>query len=801
MSDQNIVPKNNLEIDFRNMIYRYLSIWPWYFIFGFIFIVSTWLIVFYSTPKYSIEGYVLSQDDKKNSKFASQDLLKELNLFSGSQLVENEIEVIKSRTLIRKTIDDLKLNYRYFKSTEFRTREVYLNNPISIVLDSIQKGMVNSTLEIEIIDGSRFKLTSSPELDQYEGFELNGRFEDKLSTPYGKLIVSKSTFFEKVFSSGFSNKEYKKISVKISNLDQAVNKYRSDLKVELTNKLSTVLRIQLEDNIPERGIRFINQLMDNYLKNDISIKNEIGEMTLNFLNGRIKLLSNDVNSIETIFEDFRIKNGIVELGQNTSLLLNNVVEYDKKYMLLENQLKLIEDIENYSKNSAESGVLAPAVAGLSDPVLLEICSEIIKIESQKSLLNGSLKKDNPLLINLNNQLNGLKNTLAESVGNVKNAIIINKKQVEKKLSSFDFEMKAIPQKEHQLFDIKRQMEIKQNLYLYLLQKQEEAALSLASTTSDNRVLDFAISTEHPIKPIKSIYYGIALLLAIIVPIGIKEIIDSFDDKVKSVEEITSRTNFPLVGIIPLSISANPLVVNQSAKSAISESFRSIRSNLKYLSKGSEKMIVGVTSNISGEGKTFFCLNFSASIAITGKKVVMIELDLRKPKLSKNINMSTNIGASNFLIGQASLNQIIFPSGLVDGLDIVPSGPIPPNPAELLISTNMEKMIKELYEQYDYIIIDAPPVGLVSDGFTIAEHCNQMFYILRYDYTNKEYIKFINTLESNRKLTNVNLVLNGVKNGKVGSYAYGNSYGYGYGYGYYNDEEKKKFSFRDLFKFS
>lgn len=790
---------NNIEVDFRSLIFRYLSIWPWYIIFGILFTTLSWVLIFYSTPKYSIEGYVLAQDDKKNSKFASQDLLKELDLFSGSQLVENEIEVIKSRTILKRTIEDLDLNYQYYKSTDFRTREMYSNCPIKLNLDTIQKVLVGAEIGVEIADAQNFEIACTPKMEGMPGFELKGQFSKPLTTPYGIVTIDKTAMFDKIFVNGAENKEYKNISVKVTTIDQAVNHYRKALKVELTSKMSTVLRLQIEDNIPERGVKFIDHLMDTYLKNDVTIKNEIGEMTLKFLNDRIKLLSNDVNSIETIFEDFRIKNGIVELGQNTHLLLNNVVEYDKQLMQLESQLKLVEDIESYTKNRAESGILAPAVVGLTDPVLLELCQEIIKLESQKALINSSLKKDNPMIVNLNNQINGLRTTLAESVRNVKSAILMGKRQVEKKLRGFDSEIKSIPQKEHQLFDIKRQMEIKQNLYLYLLQKQEEAALSLASTASDNRILDYSVSTEAPIKPVKPIYYGISLLLALLVPIGIKEFMDSYDNTVKTRNDIVSETNFPLLGIIPFSPDPDPLVVNRSAKSAISEAFRNIRSNLKYLAKGADRLVVGVTSNISGEGKTFFSLNFAASIAITNKKVVMIELDLRKPKLAKNINISSNIGVSNYLIDQVTIDQIIMPSGVIDTLDIIPSGPIPPNPAELLISENMERMVKELQERYDYIIIDAPPVGLVSDGFTISEHCHQMFYLLRYDYTAKDYIKFIRDLETSKKLSNVNLILNGVKMSSLGGYGY--SQGYSYGYGYYNQESKKRFSLKDFLKFN
>lgn len=778
----------DLQFQLRDVFFKYLTKWYLFLVFTTLFLALSYAYIYFSVPQYNIESYVVAQDDKKTASSRSQDLLKELNLFSGAQLVDNEVEILKSRFLIGKTVEQLKLNVRYYKNLGLKSKELYKNNPIFIQFDTIIPEKTKVVYSITILNKEEILFSYSGEEQEFNQKGTKYKFGDTIVTPIGKFSVWRNPNFLTFFDGETVQAEYKAITAQISEVAKSVSSYRSKLKIELTTKTSTVLKLSIEDNIPGRGKDFLNTLMNVYIKNDVDLKNETGGISLKFISERLKILSSDVNEIETTYEQFRTVNKITDIGNDASLVLNNLLSLDKEIGLLDNQLAVIDGVEKYINSNTSPDAIAPAMAGINDPMTNEMLRQILALEGQKLAIKKSTKDDNPLLVSLNNQIGGLKKTLAQNITNIKSGLIISKVSLQKKVNSYDAEIRRLPKKEHELFDIKRQMEIKQNLYIYLLQKQEEAAISLASTVSDNHILDAAVSSENPVKPVKQIIYGLAILLGLLVPVLIVELNSTLSFKIKSKSEIESKVSFPVVGVVPLAEGTSAVVVTKNAKSGVSEAFRTIRTNLQYLSKGNEKVVMCVTSNISGEGKTFFSLNLASSIAITNKKVVMLELDLRKPKLSKSLNIHSSIGISNYLIGQVKLSDIILNSGIDDNLDILPSGPIPPNPAELLVTDQMRDMLRQLSEKYDYVIIDTPPIGLVSDAFTIADYCHHVFYILRYDYTDKNYLAYIQELYTSKKLKNAAMVLNGVKAGMGHGYNYG--YGYGYGYGYYSDDKQK-----------
>lgn len=782
---KHILENKEEEFDVKQIVFQYVKYWYLFVISAVVFFSIAFFYVYKSTPLYRIEGSILIQDDKKNS---SKDLFKELDVFGSKKVIENELEILKSKSLMNKAMRDLDFNVSYFWKGNVSKKELYKNSPFIVVYDSLEE--LDGTFDITILDANRFYIQDKT------GFKGEFLFGESISSPIGIFHINKRipNFDDYNFNKVLPKDKARNFIFMFNSFDNNVQHYLAKLQIEIAAKQSTVLRLSVEDPVPEKGVDLLNKLVEVYIKNGIDEKNKIASNTLNFIQERLKYIEQGLSDVELGIENFKTDRGITDIGSEAKLFLENVKDYDSDLNKVTIQLNLIKGIEDYLLDNQSKIHSVPSSIGIEDPIFQKLIQQLNELELQRSRFSGTTKKSNPVNFNLNidGQIKQTKAALTENIDRIKENLTITELALKKMVGKYEGRIKSLPKASRELISIQRQQAIKENLYLYLLQKQEETAVTLASTVSDCRIIDSAESSQMPVKPVKKMIYLVVILISIATPaLGIT-LVGFFNDKIMDLSEIELQTQAPILGIINHSKSNKSIVVNEKAKSAVAEQFRSIRTNLQYVAAGKDQKVILITSSMGGEGKTFISTNIASTIALTNKKVVVLEFDLRKPKLSLGLNLSNEFGLSNYLIGAKDLDSIIKPSGIIADLYVISSGPIPPNPTGLILSDRMNELIIQLKERFDYIIIDTPPVGLVTDGLILTQFVDLSLYVLRQNKTEKHQLKFVDDLYQSKKLKNLSIIFNGVNKG-IGNY--------GYGYGYYEEElVKKNFLSRFLMNF-
>lgn len=787
MSD--IREQNSEAVEFKNLLIRFVTRWYYFVLAWFFCFIGMYMYLWYATPQYLISGKVLVED-KKSSPLGSSDILEGLNIFKPNKIIENEIEIINSRALIGKALEELEFDVLYKKVYNIKEEEIYKKSPFAVRYELLADSAYFINYYVDFINENEFSLKRTCDFFSLKSDEERSqkfKFGDTINTRFGSFIVLKKNEFD--FTD--NNKQY---SFAFRSLKDNIAFYQKALKISLASKTSTVLVLSIEYPLPEKGEDFINKLTQVYIQGGVDEKNKVASNTLDFIKGRLGIIFSDLTGIESGIEKYKSDKGIADISEEAKIFLQTIKYYDEQLSTINIQLNFIEYIENQMKSdNALSDAVSLSVAGINDPVLVELLGSLTKLETESQKIILTTNEENPLLKIYTKQIADIKKTIIQNVGMMKNNLLISRQSLNKIVAGFEGQIKQIPKTERELIDIQRQQNIKEKLYLYLLQKQEETSIALASTVSDNRIIDMAKASDKPIAPVKRNVAIIAFIIGLIVPAGIISLLDYFNDTVMSREQIEAVTSSPIIGTVGKSATKDIIAINEKAKSAISEEFRAIRTNLQYISAGNERKVILVTSSLSGEGKTFISLNLGMTLAISGKKTVVLEIDLRKPKLSTNLSLNNEVGISNFLVDACSETETIKNSGLHQMLDIVGSGPIPPNPAELLLSDRLDQLISFLKTKYDYILIDSPPVGLVSDSLVISKFADLSIYIIRQGYTTEKNLLTVKSVSENNQLKRLCIIFNDVTN----KYGY---YGYSYGYGYYEELKPKKRKFFDLLFF-
>jgi tyrosine-protein kinase Etk/Wzc len=554
------------------------------------------------------------------------------------------------------------------------------------------------------------------------------------------------------------------------------------------------LNLSFQTTNPALGKDVLRTLIQVYNEASLSDKNLTTQSTIRFIDERLGLISGELTTVERDVENFKTSNGLTDITGEAALYLENVKANDIQLNEVNIQLSAINDIERFV-NSNSSKEKIPATFGIQDPVLLGQITQLSELQLQRDQLLMTTQLSNPIVQTVVKQIESTRSAINANIQNITTTLLGAKRQLERNNNNYQGSIKKIPTQERQFISIKRQQSIKESLYLYLLQKREEAALSYASTVADSRVVDEAYSSDAPIKPKRSITYLIALILGVFLPILYLYFKELLNNKVSTLSDITKGSSIPVLGEVMLDEGKEPIVVTDSNRKAIAEQFRAIRTNLQYAHGKIDDHFGRVTlftSSISGEGKSFVASNVAMSLAISGRKTVLLELDLRKPKISKYLKLINNIGLSNYLIGKASYSDIVQPSFIHDNLFVIGSGPIPPNPSELLIQPAVEDLINQLKDNFDEIIIDSPPIGLVTDAQILARVADASIFIVRHKYTLKVMMEQLHKIYRSKKFPKLNVIFNGVQLSK--------GYGYGYGYGYYSDESnQERFSLKKIAK--
>ncbi|UKJ07079.1 GumC family protein [Solitalea lacus] len=750
------------DFNLKTLIFKYLAYWKWFVASIVVAIIAAFIFLSYQTPQYLVKNSILIKDEKKG--LGQDAMLKELDIFTSNKVVENEIEIIRSYTLLENVVKNLNLNISYIVREGIRHRDLYKESPVKLQLINPLETIYDQPLELVLKDNGQA--------------ELNGKtisLNKVTQTPYGTLLFIRTGL----------NKDIKQLHIVLQPITAVAEAYQAQLNVETTNKMASVLVLSLITNVPQKGKDFLNNLIEEYNKAAINDKNKVAAITLEFIEERLKLIAGDLSTVERNVEDFKSREGITDISAESKLFLESIKENDTKLNEVKIQQSVLNDIEKYVRAKNNSNGTVPATLGISDPTLLSLIKSLSDLELKRASSIKVVRADNPIISALDDQIVGLKQNILDNIQTLKSSIATTRYKLENENSRMETMIRTVPRKERELVDISRQQAIKNNLYLFLLQKREETALSYASAVPDSRIIDSARSSSGPVKPVKRNIIVLFGLLGLAVPFGIIYLIELLNDKITKRTDIEERTKAPILAEISYDQHDEVLVVSKKGRSVLAEQVRALRTNLQFLVPGCKLKTLLFTSSISGEGKSFISLNLGASLAMTGKKTIILELDLRKPKLQKYLELSNPRGISNYLIGQFDLNELISKVPGQDNYYIMTTGPLPPNPAELLISARFEELMNTLKDRFDYIIIDAPPVGLVTDAQIMEPFVDATLFVTRHQYTPKERIKMVDALYKEKRFKNLHLIFNGIKDG--GQYGYG----YGYGYGYYAEQESQQ----------
>ncbi|MDB5273812.1 MAG: wzc [Chitinophagaceae bacterium] len=774
----NILPNSWDYRDALRIVIRY-----WYlFVISLVVIIPLGnLYLKYVKPMYNIKTTVLIKDQK--NKQIMDDILSEYKLETDRNIY-NEIEILKSYKLIGKVIHSLDFDISYYAKGNIRELETYGNAPYHVQLDTTFHNPENTKFVIVFHNDSTYTISS----------EKKGSFNGVLGEPLRNDLISLTVYKTAFFNSTLFGDSPQYYFI-INNLDNLINYYVNSISIELANRNASIIAISTNGLVYEKEIDFLSKLTETYLNDELENKNRVINNTIIFIDELLLEISDSLKGAEHQLERFRREEKVVDIEAASISVYEQIKKLEEERAILLVKDRYYKYLQDYINNNYDiTKIVAPSLMGIEEPMLNKLVEELYMLNSSQATLKFSAKEKNPTYGILELKIKNARKALVENIRNVLVSSEILLDDNANRLAQARSVVMMLPGKEMSLTKIKRKFNLNDNIYNYLLQKRTDASITKAANTPDNMVVNEAYLTGR-ISPDEKKIHFLSVLIALLLPslfVGFKILMNN---RVSSKEMIIARTNVPIIGIVGhySGQAIHPLI--EAPKSSFAESIRSLRVNLKYLATQKKNKIIGVTSTISGEGKTFFALNLATSIAISNAKVLIIGADMRKPKLHINLNMSNEKGLSNYLINNATLEEIIF-STTVANLDFIPSGPVPPNPTELLESESLKLLIDKVSEKYDYVIIDAAPVGLVADYYLLAKYTDANLYMVRHDYTKTMMIDDLNKLYSDNKLKDLFIVFNDL--GNNGSYGYGyGSYGYGgYSYGYgeshgYYDETKKK----------
>jgi len=781
MQHSNRRPQQEDQVDLMAMIrQRYLPYWPLFLLSVIIALTIAFVYLRYATPVYYVSSTLLVKDEKTGIDEA--DILQSLNIGGSKKVIDNEIEIIKSRTLARSVIRNLNLFAEVSVKGKVRDVVAYNTSPVRFKFlepDSV-KPMVYTILPM-VYDAPHQRVILGK-----RAYPLY----DTVSTQWGKMVITPKPGTP-------IDVRGKTYTVRIAGEKILAGLMQNALKVDPTTKAGTIISLGYSDVVPERGEDILNELVRVYNNASIEDKNRTSSNTMAFVDDRLRIVNQELSQVESQVATFKKQQGIVDISQQSKLFLESVSENDRKLAESNMQLSVLDSMENYVAGRKDGESTVPATLGLSDPVLLELVSKLSETEMQLERLRKTTGENSPLLESLRRQEAQLKPSILQNIRSLRANTMAGKARLEVENSRYNGILSGVPEKEKAFVEVSRQQEIKNNIYTFLLQKREETAVASAAAVSDSRIVDAAEALGAPVSPKKPLVLAIAVFVGLAFIAALITLRDMMKREVTSRAEIEKATQAPILAEILQDVNKQPIVIAEGKRSYVAEQFRTLRTALSYIglnnlngslngngtNGSSHRKTLLVTSSISGEGKSFVSVNLATSLSLVKKKVALLEFDLRKPQISKMLGVSREPGISNYLVGQAEIASILQPVPGNEYLFILPAGAIPPNPTELILNGQLEKLITNLKARFDYVIIDTAPVGLVTDARLLASYTDATLYVIRHQITPKLYLKMVNELYQSKELGNLNIVFNGIQPRGVTGYG---PNGYGYGYGYIED---------------
>jgi len=756
----------------REIVLKYLSYLPLFVLSLVICLGGAYLYIRYAVPTYKASVQMLVGGSGAE-RGGSEDLVNKAVFGVRPINLDNEMELIRSRKLLERVVRNNSFNISYFNEGKIKRSNVYKAAPFQFIPVAIDDSSRIYTFLVKNIHPSGGEIEYN---HQTRPFVWN----DTLTFQSMRAIILPRY--------AIKEKSPEPYTVTWQQPRIVAGQLQGKISVSPLNTKTTIVQLAMVHESPKFAEDVLNALVKECIVRDVEMKKENSINTVNFIDARLNLIAAELKGVESGLQEYRIKNGFLDIETEFGFYRGRLNEEDRLIEGLEINDKVADLIIEYLSSPKNAGKLIPSNLGIDDIALNNMISRYNEAVVSKDKEAPTNQKEGLVMQDLNNQVNELKKNILESLKNIKNNFRLKIAEINSRNETFSGKLSEIPEKERILEEIKRQKKIKEGLYLYLLQKREEAAIASISTRSNYQEMDLAVSSSTPYEPRVQQIKTFALLLGLIIPVGLIYLIDMLNDKVTTRDDIQKKTQLPIVGEISHVDSSQELVIANS-RNVVAEQFRILRTNLQFILPRKNNNVaetILITSTISGEGKSFISLNLAAVLSLTGKRVALLEFDLRKLQSLKIINNEGHDrGLTNYLINQVDdIASLKFRLEKYPHLDVFSTGPIPPNPAELIIGERMESLFEWLKKNYDYVIIDSAPVGLVSDSFALGEYADSVLYIVRQRYTYKKQLDFINEIKETEKLKNIALVVNDVNlGGRYGYYGYGYGYGYGYMYKY------------------
>ena len=741
------------------ILFRYWPYWPLFLVLCGIMLAAAWCYLRVAKPIYQITATILIKDEKKGVE--DPRLVESLNIYTSKKIVENEIEVIKSKTLMHATANALHLSVPVFEEGFVSDRSAFMTSPISIELRDF------------ISEAEKISYTYVPDSSKVLVNGLSFRLDQWYQMVNGEIRFVKNPYCKKQGEGPFF--------FAVIDPRKVTNALVKNLLVQASNKLSTVVNLILKDEVPQRGELILNTLIDSYNDAGIDAKNSLAANTLKFVEDRITSIERDLQSVEQDIENYKSTRGIVDLSEQGKLYLENVGDNDQKLSELNMQLAVLNKLEDYVVRKNNASGIVPSTLGITDTRLSGLIQKLYDAEIQYERLRKTTAENNPILLSLRAEIENLRPGILENVRNQRQSLNTSISNLTSTNNRYASILETIPQKERELLEANRQQAIKNNVYTFLLQKREETALSYASAVSDSRLVDRAQSSLRPISPNTLLTYGGAIGFALFLGIAWVTKKEIFSTAVLFRSEIESLTQIPIVAEISHSTIRDYVVIENKKAPFLTEQFRQLRAATGLYGESPKKVIM-VTSAIGGEGKSFISANFATSLASSKRKVLMLDLDIRNPRLTHHFNANKAAGVTEFLNGEMSLEEIIGRTS-TKNLFLIGAGKNRTNPTETLLSANFNQLFERLRQMFDFIIVDTAPVEPVIDAYIISPQCDATLFVVRHGKTPKAILQMLDDNIKMKALNNISIVFNGVKSRGLVKGAYGYGYGYGYEYNY------------------
>lgn len=775
------------ELDIERIFFIVVRRWPIIILSVLLAFLASGIYLRYAIPKYAATTRLLIKDTRYSGGMSEAMVFEDLGILGDTRNLDNEIQILRTTFLMEEVVKRLKLQFKYESQGRVSTREYYKETPVTVIswepFEKYNAKVIQLNVRLQEDDNYTLEI---------EEKSFKGRLGQAVKLPYGSLTLGIPDYQEALRQS-----DSRDVLITLRPISVAANIYSSQLSVTFDTKTrSTVLELKLVDANYKKAVDILQELINVYNETEIADKNRIFKNTVKFIDERMAILGSELRAVEGDVASFRSQTGAINLAGEGAILMTENSQRSNELTAMEAQLEISKAIREQLLREGSKFEFVPTSDGLSSQALLSLLNTFNQLLLERERLINRFGPKHPDIELIERQLNNLRQNIVESINGSERDLLIRKSALAKKEKEIDRRMRVIPNTEKQLLEIQRQQAIKQQLYLYLLQKREEAALSLSVTVANNRIIEparFAGQVSPKVKQVRLI----AISLGLLIPIGLLLLLNGLNRQIMTEDQITSQTSTPIIGTIPFTANKNHIVVSDGKRSAAAEMFRLIRAQFQYIGNGVDNRIIALTSSVSGEGKSFVALNLGLTLALAKKKVVVVELDLRKPKLSKYLGFKSGSrrGITDYLV-DPSLKEtdIVAKSDINENLYYISSGPLPPNPSELLLGERIGLLLKRLGEQFDFVLLDTPPVGLVSDALLLGKHIDATFYIVRQGVTQQRQLKIAEELNTSGKMPRTFILFNGIKFG-AGGYGYGSGYGYGYGYnygygyGYYADDGK------------